>query len=523
MVAHNLLYDSKMLKADGVVIPQRLAHDTMVMGHLYDPAARMDLKGLATMHVDRRAAAGQQLLGSAMAQGGWGWDTIPVDVPAYWMYSTLDTCLTALLADALWTKTGGGPYSRPYELELAVIHCLREAELQGLLVDEVYRRQAELKLQEEIELLRPHIECQNPNSDKQVIELLQSKGAHLTELTEKGNLSVDKEVLRYIAKTQGIAVATHIEKFRLLSRYLGNYIEKFAPVGVGKGMAAGGAIRASTRPCEARTGRMSVTDPPLQQLPRGRVVRDALVAREGQCLVMSDFAGMEMRALASFAHEENMLAAYARGEDLHDFVARTLYGEGFTKPQRTICKNAGFGKVYGSGIAKFAVTAQISHEEAEAFLGQYNQLFPGVDAYLASTSALVLQRAGGRQGIGYVETIDGRRLPCEGDKPYKGVNYTIQGSCAVSVKEKIVELDAAGLGEFFRLAVHDELIFEVPTGIAAEVRRVIQRVMPDRRNFPGVTLEIDSDIVQRWGEHYRDDFPAYIPTEPAAWLAQEAA
>jgi DNA polymerase-1 len=518
IVAHNLLYDSKMLKADGIIIPQLHAHDSMIMTHLTNPAARMGLKAAATQYVDPRASAGQKLLAEAMANGGWTWATVPVELPAYWIYSTLDTCLSAMLAEKLWRNIAY-EYRAAYELELGTIHCLREAELAGLLVDEEYRLRAAAQLSAEIAWLAPQIPVTNPNSDVQIVRYLQDIGVRLFVRTEHGALSVDKEVLRWFAPE--FPICSTIEQYRSKSRHLGNYIEKFAEIGTEKGLAVRGVLRASTKPVGARTGRQSVTDPPLQTLPRGRLVRDAIIARPGSCFVMSDFAGMEMRALASFAQEKNMLAAFARGEDLHDFVAKALYGENFTKQERTLCKNGGFSKVYGAGLEKFAVTAQVDVGSAKEFLDSYNTMFPGVNEFLANVAAEVKRRADGGP-YGWVQLIDGRRLPVESDKAYKGVNFTIQGSCAVVTKEKICELDAAGLGEYFRLSVHDELLYEVPIEDAADVRQVIREVMPDRRNFPDVVLEVDTDIVNRWGQHYRGDFEAYLPTEDPEWLEEAA-
>ncbi len=529
IVAHNLLFDAKMLKADGIEIPQRLAHCSMVMAHLADPAAAMGLKAASARWVDKRAASGQHLLKEAMALGGWDFATIPVDVPAYWQYAALDTCLSSVLAETLYPETR----KRPYELELATIHCLRDAELAGLLVDEEYRLAAEAQLVIEVRGLEAELDAlapgMNPGSDQQVIKALQSLGAELIVRTERGNISVDKDVLAWLAAHEGAAyapLASTLGPWRTKERLLNSYIRKFAPIGSGwndkgipVGLAAGGVLRASTKPVGARTGRMSVTDPPLQTLPRGRVVRDAIIAREGYCFVLADFSGMEMRALASFAQEPEMLAAYTRGEDLHNFTAEKLYGATFSKQQRTLCKNGGFANIYGAGVEKFAVTAGIDVGAARLFRDQYDAMFPGVRKYMEKVVAEVIYSAGGkRRGYGHVTLTDGRWLPVEAEKAYKGVNFTIQGSCAITTKEKIVELDHAGLGPYFRLAVHDELIYEVPEGYAREALGIIEEVMPDRKNFPGVTLEIEVDCVQRWGQHYKDDYPKYVETEDAPWL-----
>jgi DNA polymerase-1 len=527
MVAHNLLYDSKMLKADGIVIPQRLAHCSMVMAHLTNPVVAMGLKPSAVRYLDTRAAAGQDVLKAAMSQQGWTFGTVPLDFPGYWQYAALDTALTSPLAEKLYPDIN----KRAYELEVGVIHCLREAEIAGLLVDEEYRARCAARLISELATLRERIPIKNPDSDKQVVDYLLGINAPLTVRTEHGNLSVDKHVLEWL-KDRGFEVCGPLSEYRSKSRFLGNYIDKFGergmPNGYGEffnrkgdyiGLAVDGLLHASTKPVEARTGRMSVTDPPMQTLPRGRLVRDAIVAPEGECFVMADFAGMELRVLASFAQEPTMLAAFEEGLDLHNMTAEKLYGAAFTKPQRTLCKNGGFANIYGAGVEKFAVTAGVDIAVAQEFRDAYDEMFPGIKGWKEQVAREVIESAGGkRTGNGYVTLVDGRRLPVEAGKAYKGVNFLIQGSCAVSLKERIVALSNAGLGGFFRLAVHDELLFQVPNPEAAAVVETITEVMPDRDNYPGTVLEVEADCVQRWGEHYRGDFPAYIETEAAPWL-----
>lgn len=522
MVAHNLLYDSKMLKADGIDLPQRWAHDTMTMAHLHDSAGTHALKGLAVRHVDRRAAAGQHLLHEAFRRGGWGWENIPIEVPAYWVYSTMDTCLTAALAEKLWPITGGGPHSEPYELELAVIHCLREAELAGLLVDEEYRSRAATKLRFEIAQIEPQLPV-NANSDKKVVEYLLAQGARWEIMTEKGNLSVGKDALSWIGKQfPALApVCELINTYRLKTRFLGNYIEKMAEVGHEKGLAVDGVLRCNTRPVEARTGRMSVTEPPLQQLPRGRIIRDGFVARPGHALVLADFENMELRALAALAQDETMLAAFGRNEDLHEFTAKAIWKDAYVRAKhRPLAKGVGFGKVYGAGVATMAATAGVPVGEMQGVNDEWERLFPGVKSYMDAMTQSIYQQAGGRSGMGWVELQDGRRLPVEADKAYVSVNYRIQGGCAVTTKRKIVELDNAGLGAYFRLAVHDELIYEPPVELADDVKRVIEQVMPDTQDWPGITIGVGSDVVGRWGEHYRDEYEPYVETEASPWTQQ---
>lgn len=510
IVCHNLIFDSSMLKKDGITLPQHLAHDTMVMCFLKNSSAKMSLKGASALYVDKRAAAGKGLLEQGMAGGGWTWGTVPVDFKPYWLYGTLDVLLTSRLACKLYPEIIE-KYREAYELELAVIHCLRDAELAGMMTDPDYIERASTKMRLELANLKPQIPVKNVNSDDQIRNYLQGIGVNLFALTEKGKLSVDKLVMRYFANS--FPVCSLIEEYRSKSRMLGSYLEKFTELSVDD------ILRASTHVLGASTSRMSVKEPPLQTLPRGRVVRDAIISRPGHRILQADFSGMEMRALAADAHEVGMLAAFNRGEDIHNFTAAALYGENFTKPQRAICKNAGFAKVYGAGLDQFATTAKIPVSEARVFLERYDELFPGVSAYMERNVNQVMERAGSRNRWGYVNLIDGRRIAVPGEKAYVATNYRIQGSCSVVTKKKIVELDSAGLGNYFRLAVHDELLYEVPTEYCDEAREVIKRVMPDRHSFPGVVLEIEQDEIDRWGQHYRGpDYPKYVETEDPEWM-----
>lgn len=510
MVAHNLLFEAKMLKKDGVVIPERIAHDTMIMAFLDSPNLAQGLKPAASRLVDKRAGYGAKLLDQVMAAGRWTWETIPVDHPVYWQYGILDTVLTSLLASRLWPTTGGGQYKRAYDLELAHIFCLRDAEIAGMMTDPDYRRRAAAQLEYDLAALKPQIPIEGNITDTKVRDYLLALGAPLFVRTEHGQLSVDKHVLKWLEPTYPVAglISTYRSKMRMLT----NYFHKLDELEVD------GAVHASTKPTGARTGRQSVTDPPLQTLPRGRVVRDAFVAREGHVMIGADFKGMEMRALAALAPEPAMLEAFARGEDLHDFVAREVYGPNFTKLHRQVCKSAGFAKIYGAGLEQFAVTAGIDVATAQDFLERYDVLFPNVAVHMQEIITQVHDRARGSGRYGWVDLVDGRRLPVEADKAYVGVNYEIQGSCAVSAKERIVALCDSGLGDYFRLSVHDEVIFEVPIEDAADARATIEEVMPDRWNFPGVVLEVDTDVYDRWGQHYRGDYPAYVPTQDPEWL-----
>lgn len=505
IAVHNLLFDSKMLLKDGIRIPQRNAHDTLVMAHLDNPARWNSLKPLSKFLVHPAAAAvGQGELKKAFAGGGWDWATIPVDHPAYWTYSAFDTCLGAMVAEELWPRIQN--QREWYEVELACIHVLRDAELAGMGVDLEYCDAAIRQLAVEQGDLAQRIPVEKIGSDAQVRNYLLSIGVPLTHKTEKGALSTQGKVLRLHA--EDYPVAGYIADWRSKERNRKDYLMKMVE------MQADGRVHANVHPVQAVTGRMSVTEPPLQTLPRGRVVRDAFVPAEGCSFVIADYAQMEMRVMAADAGEQPMLDAFNRGEDMHNFVARAAYGDGFTKKQRGTAKNSAFAKIYGAGVDQFAATAGIPVQQAAEFLERYDELFPGVRRWQEQMIQGVRATAPGRKRTGYVMTVAGRKVPLPVDEAYKACNYRIQGTCSEILKRKIVELDNAGVGEFFRLPVHDELIFEVPDALADEVRCVVEAVMPDRETFAGkIDLECESNVVKRWGANYEgDDYPVYVKT-----------
>lgn len=523
MVAHNLLFDSKMLKASGVEIPQNYAHDTMMMSHLINPARSQALKTLAIKEVDRRCGFGQGELSAAFKGGGWFWNTIPIDHPAYWLYSAMDTVITAALAEKLWPKMG--PYMEAYEIEMGCIHVLRDAELAGLHIDGEYAAAASQKLVDELRWLEPQLPC-NPNSEKSIIDFLIGRGCTLTVKTEKGNWSVEDKVLEFWG--QWVPEAELIRRARKALKLLSAYFSNFSTMGVaqsdlihsvtwdGKGSSQGLLsfphrfdLHCNVRPTGAKTGRMSITDPALQTLPRGCVVRDAFIPRDGSSFLISDYSQMELRVMAGLSNEEAMIAAFNNGEDLHNFVARSAYGDDFTKQQRQIAKNSGFAKLYGAGVDKFAMTCKITVPEATAFLARYDEAFPGVTRWQQQTIENV--RRGAENKIGSVTTRYGRRIPVPVGEAFKACNYIVQGTCAQIMKMKLIEMSNAGLHDFIRLPVHDEVICEVPHEDLEEARRIMDATMPDTHSYDTVVLEADAEIWNRWGDKYfADDYESFI-------------
>lgn len=508
LVAHNLAFDGAFLKRDGIHIPQRLVHDSMIMCHLVEPRYAIGLKAAAYRYVSRNAWLGKGMLAEAFHGGGWNFATIPVDHPSYWVYSVMDTTLTSALASKLWPKVRDN-YRRIYEVEMGALHVLRDARLRGMQIDVEYVERTRTQLMVDLEGLRPQIPC-SPSKDREVVGLLQELGVrngrspHIEDWwhfrTDSGAVSVDDDAL---ATFEGeFPVIAPLREYRKKSKIVNSYLSNLLDLHVG------GVIRPHIKQVAARTGRMSVTEPALQTLPRGRVVRDAFVAREGEKMILADFEQAEARVMASYAGCAAMIDSFNRGEDQHQWVAALCYHEGdmdvVTPAERQIAKGVGYANIYGAGPAKIAAQSGAPLPVVEAFLQRYNRMFPEIGDFKARLINTVRDRWA-TEGDGYVTTVLGRRLPVDEDKLFTGVNYLMQ-SCATAdlLKLKLIELDAAGLGPYIRLPVHDEIIFEAPDEHVDEAQRIIDAVLPETKLF-ACPMTIEQDVVERWGDHFEKD------------------
>ena len=491
MVAHNVLFDSKFLKREGIPLKGHLVHDSMVMAHLDNPMASIALKSLSKRLFGPMAVAGQQALDVAKKKQGWGWGDVPIDFPAYWAYGALDTVLTAKAASVLWPTIQDQRLI--YDLELGAIMVMRDAELRGVRIDldYVYSKRAELEM--EMMEARPFIpeEIKNPGSPKQVRDYLLSRGAIMWKTTKGGELSVDDDVLKE-QEAAGIPGVGALRKWRNAAWLVNNYFSTMQDLHVD------GILRPSIKPVGARTGRMSIVQPALQTVPRGPIVRDAFIPRDGHVLGSTDYEQLELRVLAHCANETRMIEAIKRGEDLHDTAADDIFGPGqWDKEDRQIAKNANFAAAYVSGVATFARTAGIGQQRAQEIMDKYHSTYPGIGEFHRKIIREVQER-------GYVLTEFGRRIPVpERNEAYKGVNYAIQSTATADLlKLKIIELSNAGLGEYFRLPIHDEVFWEAPADIADEVKHEIETVMTETELFR-CPLTAEGEVLNRWGDKYR--------------------
>lgn len=492
LVFHNAKFDLHWLERNGAFPRRHRVNDTAVMAHLVSPDQRVGLKECSARWLDARAATGQSELKKAMSKAQWTWGTIPIDFEGYWVYAALDVVLTARLYEHLVPQVRAD-FGRVYDLEMACSHILMDMETRGVRVDLSY-------CQEQYEKLHAYsVEarswCKNTygfeaGSNRNVAAQLMADGVVLTKRTDRGAWSMTEEVLSGIEHPLAQTVLSIRKSEKLANSYFANFIE----------MADGDLLHPSVRPLGARTGRMSVTNPALQTLPRGRLVRDAFIAREGHLMVGADYEQVEMRLAAHFSEDEGLIEAFKSEGDFFTVMGRSIFDDPtFEKsdPRRSLVKNGMYAKVYGSGTARFAETVGIPEHEAQTFMLKLDQSFPGLRTFADSVGRTAAMR-GVREGTEYIRTPTGRRLVAPEGRSYALVNAAIQGTAADIFKQAIVKLDAAGLGEYLVMPVHDELILSVPLELVSEVEAGLVEVM-ERDDFL-VPLAVDSHHGVRWGE-----------------------
>lgn len=489
MVLQHAKFDAGFLQKDGLPFPWAQVHDTMFMAFLHDSQGPKSLKAAAALHVDPAARAGEVSLKKAMAKNRWGYDTVPLTFPLYWGYAAMDVVLTARLAEVLWPMVQ--PYRGAYDLELACERVLCDMELRGVAIDPQYCARTREELLTRLEQARGRLGDVNPSAPAQVVEALQRIGAHLTKRTEHGNLSVDDEVLSSIDHP----IARDVLEARSLNKIITSYFDNFLAFN------DDGILHPHINQLAARTGRMSVTEPALQTIPRTSLVRDAFIPREGNSLVLCDYDNEELRVAAHFSGDENMLQAFAEGRDLHGESAKAIFGSSYTREQRGIGKAAMFAKAYGAGINKFALATGLPMGEASRVFKALDAVYPGITRIMQQITLAVRDRADGGE-FGWIALSDGRHLKVPAAKPYTGFNYLVQGSCAVVLKQSLVDLDLAGLGDYLVLPVHDEIVFDVPTTELVDVVPAIQGLMT--REEWRAPLTASAKTVERWGDPYRE-------------------
>jgi DNA polymerase-1 len=492
MVGQNTYFDVRFLEQQGgITVPKSDLWDTKIFAHAIDPTKSTSLKALGARFLSPKAKKLQGALAAAMAAQKWGWADIPYDFDIYWGYAGLDVILTARIAEYFWPQIEQS-YLPVVELENEVSRICSDMEVRGCLINMPYVEEMHEQIKEYTDNLERY--CMEhygvrPSENQKVAQKLVELGVDLSKTTATGDWAMDRDVLDGLDHPLANAVLEHRKKTKIGSTYFHNFIS----------MHDNSVLHPSINTLGARTGRMSIQNPALQTLPRGRVVRDAFVPRPGCTWLSVDFDNIEMKLLAHFCQDPKMIEA-AKTSDMHAAMARIAYKDETidkSDPRRQTFKNANFAKAYVAGAEKFAWTAGMDIEEAKSFLSFYDEEFPGVKAFQKKVENVGRHRES-VEGRGYVKSPLGRIHFSEKEKLYTLVNSLIQGTAADAFKRSLVDLDNSGFGDYLLLPVHDEVDMEIPSESAIEMQKEIEFVMT--QNDWTVPLTVSSSFGASWGE-----------------------
>lgn len=464
-------------EAYGSVLEGKLIHCTKTMAHLIDPSLQTGLKYRAELELGAGTSAFEKNLQDVMKENEWDWPTIPVETPEYWQYAAVDAILTRRLYDT-WVDQMNSVYV--YEMECQA--ALYEMERVGMRIDVDYVKKLDMALEDHIDRLRDWAQEKygiRLNSRNELENKLLDLGWKPSQFTPTGKPSLAREEVQKIdiPLAQGYLELKKSEKLR--SAFTSNLLKHHVK----------GRIHAEIDSLGTRTGRMSMRNPNLQQMPRTKMIRDAFPASEGHRLVLADYDSMELRMLAQHCEDKNLIQACKSG-DIHRETAKLLWpGAKVTDRLRQIAKTVNYATIYGAGAMKLSQILGISPVEASDVLNQYRLVFPDIWTYSQDLSK-----------SRFTTTRDGRRLVADEGKEYNLLNYTIQGTCADLLKRKIVEIFHSDIGKYLRIPVHDELVLEAPKREAKAVAQRVREMMSDHEYDPPLT--VGSTIVQRWGEKY---------------------
>jgi DNA polymerase-1 len=503
MVLHNSKFDIRFLTYH---LPElkawkwHLTNDTLSMSHLMDPLRPAGLKPLSARLVDPKAAAAQRLLDEAMAKNKWTWDTVPLDFQYYWVYAAMDPVLTCYIYEKLADHVEQS-YKMAYDLELGATRVAAGMEALGARIDPDYCRRKIADLISWGEQARVYLKSAygiaNPGSSAQVLRALDAHNVdYLKKRTASGqNQALDKEVFESIDHEIGLYVTKikHADKMR--SSYLENFLEMHDQ---------NFRLHPTIWTNGARTGRMSITNPALQTLFKGdSLIRGAFIPSEGNVLITIDADQIELRMMAHFSQDPGLIEAFLSGGNFFINISSEIFGRTVAKsdPEYGMVKTKVYAGQYGAGVEKMAKSARISVEKMQQIENSYNARFPGVKRFQHEIQNIA-QRRLMSEGSAYILTPYGRKLMSDDGKDYTLTNYLLQGHAAEVLKRGMINIDAAGIGQYLILPVHDELVLDVPREEAQEVLQTLEEVLNDTVNY-AVPLTWGGDILDgSWGSKY---------------------
>ncbi|MFE5093268.1 DNA polymerase [Streptomyces sp. NPDC056638] len=535
LVFHNATFDLLVLDRHLRTPLETLgpkATDSKIIAHLFDPRPKHEggyglrLKELCAKDVDPAAPDTQEDLTAVFRSIGetkaTGWAKIDINHPTYLQYAGLDVILVSRLLPVITKRLAdAGVTQRLVDFEHRVMLVCAKMERRGMLVDQPYVRDLVGRLEAEAALHAGKAKqygVTSVNAPKQVATALLGMGETLTETTDSGALKVDKSILLDLAdldqhwQPRGTRTPNPLADAVLRSKRAGKWSTSYG-IAMRDGLDIDGRIHPKINSLQARTARMSISGPPLQQLPSGDwTIRRALLPDPGMRVFSVDYSAVEMRVLAALADETVMKRAIAEGRDLHGFTAELIYGPDYTSFHRKLCKGVGFGKVYGGGALTLSRQTGAPLPDVKKAIAAYDRTYRGIKRFSNR-----LQREARADGY-IVWTPVGRRLPLDRDRVYAATNYMVQSTARDVLCQALLDMDDKGLTEYLLLPIHDEVLGCAPD---ADVEGVVKEVVGTMSmNFFGVPLDADpNDAIggRSWGSRYMKKAETMMAND--AWYA----
>ncbi len=513
VIGQNLKFDLSILARYGRTINARIA-DTMLESYVYNSVAtRHNMDDLAQKYLGRKTVKFEEVAGKGVKQRTFN----QIELEAAGHYAAEDADITFQLHEALWPKILGDNRLLPVyqNLEVPLIRVLSQIERNGVLIDcRMLETQSEEITRELADLTVTAFdlagETFNLSSPKQLQAILFEKlQLPILKKTPKGQPSTNESVLQELALDYPLpkVVITHRGLSKLKSTYTDQLPQLVRP--------NSGRLHTSYQQAVAATGRLSSTDPNLQNIPirteAGRRVRKAFIAPPKRSLLAADYSQIELRIMAHLSGDEGLTTAFQQGLDIHRATAAEVFGVGLdavTQDQRRSAKAINFGLIYGMSAFGLSKQLGIPRVDAQTYMDLYFQRYPGVQRYMQDIRAQAADQ-------GYVETWFGRRLYLPEIKSSNfqmrqaaertAINAPMQGTAADIIKRAMIDvqawLNASNASAVIIMQVHDELVLEVDDVALDETQAAVIRLMCGAAEL-SIPLEVEVGVAKDWeGAH----------------------
>ena len=508
-VGQNFKYDLTIFARNDIDV-QGVAFDTMLESYVLNSTGRHNMDDLAKRYLGHQTISFEEIAGKGKNQ--LTFNQIPLEKAAE--YAAEDADVTMKLQQVLWEKLSKEPTLEKLfkEMELPLLGVLSRMERRGVLIDsdalflqsnEIANRLSELEKQAYVLAGQPF----NLASTKQLQEILFDKlGLPVIQKTPKGAPSTNEEVLEELAFSHELPKV--LVEHRGLSKLKSTYTDKL-PQMVNPQT---GRVHTSYHQAVTATGRLSSSDPNLQNIPirneEGRRIRQAFIAREGFTVVAADYSQIELRIMAHLSQDQGLINAFTQGKDIHRSTGAEIFGvslDEVTSEQRRNAKAINFGLIYGMSAFGLSRQLGIGRADAQSYMDLYFKRYPGVQTFMHD----IREKA---KAQGYVETLFGRRLYLPDINSSNGmrrkaaervaINAPMQGTAADIIKRAMIQLDQKLQNDpdiAMIMQVHDELVFEVRSEKVAFYSDLIKTQMESAADLV-VPLIVDVGQGTNWDE-----------------------